>query len=107
MRAVEAAFIALVTVIFLSYALVSYSFTTPSQHEVTAERAYAYLILNYDYLNEQKLVNFTKDIGASYVEIDGDRYELRSCTNCYPVRFVWLGYNRTYNPRVVVVGVEP
>jgi len=107
MRAIEAAFIALITVIFLSYAFISYSFTAPSYHEVTAERAYAYIVLNYDYLDEHKLINFTKDIGGSFVDINGNKYNLNSCTNCYPVRFLWLGYNRTYNPCVVVVAVEP
>lgn len=107
MRALEAAFIALITVMFLCYAFISYTFTSPSQHQVSAERAYAYLVLNYDLLDEQKLVNFTRDIGGSFVDVNGNRYDLKSCTNCYPVRFLWLGYNRTYDPRVVVVGVEP
>ena len=80
------------------------------QHQVTAERAVAWMLLASDsapYTGELvELAEAALGSHLAYIEWGSSRYG-EAVGEAYAVRALWLGYNGTLQPVEVVVGARP
>jgi len=110
MRFLEALAISLVFVVFSVsfHALLVYRYQ--SYHVFTVNRALAWLLLRSDSLpyrnNFENLVLETIP-NVVYIRNGSSSKYLRNSSLVYSFRAIWLGFNGTISPKIVVVGVEP
>ena len=110
MRAIEAFAIVFVFVLFVAYAHTLIILTPESGNHYTTSRAMAYLLLSSDSIPYTNTFpeNVSKIIpDLVFAEVEGSRFYYSNSSNVSTIRAVWLGYNGTFNPREVVIGVKP
>ena len=110
MRALEAVAISVVFVIFSVYFHVSAVYKPPSLHIYSVNRALAWLLLRSDslpYTGELDKVVIDVVPNLVYLDNGGSLTYFRNSTKVHSFRAIWLGYNGTLSPRIVVMGVEP
>ncbi len=110
MRALEAIAISVVFIIFSAYFHATIIHNPPSLHVYSVNRALAWLLLRSDSLPYTgRLAEYVAEVvpSAVYVDNGGLVTYFRNSSRVYSFRVIWLGYNGTLSPRVVVVGVEP
>jgi len=109
LRGLEALAIALVTAVAVCVMRLELWGAVP-QHQVTAERAVAWMLLASDsapYTGElPELARMAFGEKLAYVRWGSSTYGAAS-GEVYAVRAVWLGYNGTLSPVEVVIGVRP
>jgi len=110
LRIIEALLISIVLILFM-YSATTLTIRTPmSGHEITAERALAWLLLRSDSIayDESRLVLVIANMTpVGYVKVDDNVHHIEASTYTYPIRLIWLGFNGTLAPRRVEVGVKP
>ena len=110
MRFLEALAISIVFVIFSVNFHALLAFRQQSHYIFTVNRALAWFLLRSDSLpykeNFEKLVVETIP-NVVYIKNGDHIVYLENSSTFHAFRLIWLGFNGSISPRVVVIGIEP
>ncbi len=102
--------IAFVFVLFTAYAHSLILLTPETGNQYTSSRALAYLLLTSDSLPYTSAFRdrvYEVILDLVFVEVEGSKFYYSNSSEVDSIGAVWLGFNGTFNPKEVVVGVRP